>query len=240
LSRRQGATLFMTLFATFQVLLNRYTAQEDMLVGVANANRNRLETEGLIGFFINMLVLRTDLSGNPRFLELLARVRDSVLGAYAHQDMPFDRLIEELEPERRLSHTPLIQVAFGVRNAPMQPLSLGGLKLELLEFDSEAARFDLTLWVSETPKGLQILWTYSKDLFEEATIKRMHGHFEVLLRNVVAKPEARLHGLEISSEAEKDALALEEERWERANIEKMMVARRRTIELRHAPALVES
>jgi amino acid adenylation domain-containing protein/non-ribosomal peptide synthase protein (TIGR01720 family) len=231
LSRQHGATLFMTLLAVFQVLLNRYTRQEDMLIGVANANRNRFETEGLIGFFINTLALRADLSGSPRFTDLLAKVRESVLGAYMNQDLPFDKLVEELQPERNLSHTPLVQVAFGVHNAPAHAAQLPGLKLTALEFDYEAIRFDLTLWVSEEPQGLRTLWTYSKDLFDESSIRRMQSHFEGLLQSIISKPDARITALEVLTDAEKQEQALESERWEQTNMARLMTIRRKSVNL---------
>ncbi|MGH8059783.1 MAG: condensation domain-containing protein, partial [Candidatus Entotheonellia bacterium] len=155
LSRREGVTLFMTLLAAFQVLLARYTGQEDLVVGTPIAGRTYLETEGLIGFFVNTLPLRTQLTGDPTFRELLTRVREVALGAYAHQDLPFEKLVEELQPDRDLSSTPVFQVMFILQNAPRRPLELPGLSLTPLDVDAGTAKFDLTLSVTEVDDGLQ-------------------------------------------------------------------------------------
>ncbi|MHC5718234.1 MAG: condensation domain-containing protein, partial [Nostoc sp.] len=174
LSRQQGVTLFMTLLAGFQVLLQRYTNQDDIVIGTDVANRNLAETELLIGFFVNLLVLRTDLSGNPTFRELLGRVRQVALGAYAHQDLPFDELVKALQPERNLSNIPpLFQVLFVLQNAPMPPLELPGLTLSLLKIEHQVARFDLALFITETEQGISGKWQYNSDLFDATTITRM-------------------------------------------------------------------
>jgi non-ribosomal peptide synthetase component F len=172
-------------------------------VGTAIAGRNQTETEGLIGFFINTLVMRTQMSGKERFRGLLKQVREVALGAYAHQDLPFEKLVEELQPERSLNHAPLIQVAFGVQNAPVEALELPGLRLEPLLVTSENVRFDLTVWIAEDNEEMHDVWTYRTELFEDATIKRMHGHFITLLQNIVEQVDARLNELEILSEDEK-------------------------------------
>ena len=190
LSQREGVTLFMTLLAAFQILLHRYTGQDDILVGSPIAGRTRTELEGLIGFFVNTLVLRTDLSGNPTFRELLGRVREVALGAYAHQDLPFEKLVEELQPERSLSHSPLFQVMFILQNAPRQTLALPGLTLRRLEVDSGTAKFDLTLSMTESADGLRAVWEYNTDLFEAATHRRLQGHFQTLLEGIVTDPRA--------------------------------------------------
>ncbi len=192
LSQQEGVTLFMTLLAAFQTLLYRYTQQEDIAVGSPIANRNRSEIEGLIGFFVNSLVLRTDLSGNPTFRELLNRVREVTLVAYAHQDLPFEKLVEELHCARDLSRHPLFQVVFSLQNTPIEALELPGLTLSQFEFDSETAKLDLEfhLWQdSESIKGQVI---YSTDLFDDATITRMLGHFQTLLASIVTNPEQHL------------------------------------------------
>jgi amino acid adenylation domain-containing protein len=208
-SRRQGATLFMLLLAAFKVLLHRYSGQEDIVVGCPIANRNRAEIEGLIGFFVNSLVIRTELSGNPSFLELVARVRQVALGAYAHQDLPFEKLVEELEPERDLSRNPLFQVMFAFQNAPMPPLDIGDLRLSLMWVDPLAARFDLETHVWEGPEGLEIFFVYSADLFAAFTIRRIARHFRILLEGIVANPEKRLSELPVLSEAERHQLLFE-------------------------------
>src|ERR1019366_8979944 len=156
------------------------------------ANRNRLETEGLIGFFVNALVLRTDLAGNPSFRELLRRVREVCLGAYSHQDLPFDRLVEELHLKRDLSRNPLFQVMFALQNAPRRALELPGLTLSPVEGDSETAHFDLTLQIVDTEHELTAAFVYNTDLFEAATIARMLGHWQTLLEAIIADPEQRL------------------------------------------------
>jgi amino acid adenylation domain-containing protein len=209
LSRQEGVTLFMTLLAAFKVLLYRYTSQDDLIVGTPIANRNRLETEGLIGFFVNALVLRTDLSGNPSFRELLRRVREVCLGAYGHQDLPFDRLVEELHVKRDLSRNPLFQVMFVMHNAPLRTVELPGLTLSPVEGDSETAHFDLTLQIMDTEQGLTAAFVYNTDLFEAGTIARMLGNFQTLLEAMVADPEQRLSDLPLLTEAERQQLLVE-------------------------------
>ncbi|QLE53350.1 amino acid adenylation domain-containing protein (plasmid) [Nostoc sp. C057] len=212
LGQQEGVTLFITLLAAFQVLLYRYTQQEDIVIGSPIANRNRSEIEGLIGFFVNSLVLRTDLSGNPTFRELLSRVKEVALGAYSHQDLPFEKLVEELHPERNLNQNPLFQVVFALQNAPMTALELPSLTLRALPFETETTRFDLEfhLWEPNTQNGL---WTdssegisgfviYSTDLFNDVTITRMLEHFQILLESIVANPEERIAHLPLLSESE--------------------------------------
>ena len=176
----------MTLLAAFQVLLFRYTRQDDIVVGSPIAGRNRGEVEDLIGFFVNTLVLRTDLSGDPTFLELLRRVREVALNAYDHQDLPFERLVEDLQFERSMSHNPLFQVMFVFQNAPGSPLKLSGLQASPARLVTETAHFDLTLSITERRPGLIARLSYSTDLFEDPTIERMLGHFGCLLEGSVA------------------------------------------------------
>ncbi|MGB8476151.1 MAG: amino acid adenylation domain-containing protein, partial [Candidatus Acidiferrum sp.] len=209
LGRQEGVTLFMTLLAAFKVLLYRYTSQDDLIVGTPIANRDRLETEGLIGFFVNALVLRTDLSGNPSFRELLRRVRQVCLAAYSHQDLPFDRLVEELHLKRDLSRNPLFQVMFALQNAPLRPLELPGLNLSPVEGDSETAHFDLTLQIVDTEQELTATFVYNTDLFEAGTIARMLGNFQTLLDAMVADPEQRLSDLPLLTETERQQLLVE-------------------------------
>ncbi|MEC4812177.1 MAG: amino acid adenylation domain-containing protein [Scytonema sp. PMC 1069.18] len=203
LSRQEGATLFMVLLAAFQTLLYRYNGQEDILVGSPIAGRNRQEVEGLIGFFVNTLVLRTDMSNNPSFSELLQRVRQVALSAYSHQDLPFEKLVEELQPERSLSYHPLFQVMFVLQNAPKQTLELPRLTLTSYELDSVTSKFDLTLSVVETEQGLQGDWEYSTDLFDAATIQRMSGHFQTLLQEIGANPQQSINELPLLTPIEK-------------------------------------
>ncbi|AVH69209.1 non-ribosomal peptide synthetase [Nostoc sp. 'Lobaria pulmonaria (5183) cyanobiont'] len=216
LSQQQGSTLFMTLLAAFQTLLWRYTGQEDIVVGSPIANRNRAEIEGLIGFFVNTLVLRTNLTGNPSFEELLKRVREVALGAYAHQDLPFELLVEQLQPQRDLSHTPLFQVMFVLQNAPMSALELPDLTLSPVESDSNTAKFDLTLYMSETESGLVGNLEYNTDLFAENSIQRMAAHLQTLLSGIVTNPQASLSELSLLTQTEKHQLLQE---WNDTEVE---------------------
>ena len=211
LSRREGATLFMTLLAAFQTLLHRYSGQDGISVGSPITSRTRSELEGLIGFFVNTLVLHTDLGGNPGFRELLGRVREAALGAYAHQDLPFEKLVYELQPERDLSRTPLFQVMFVMQNIPKQAAEPGqqGLSLSSLKVDGGMAKFDLTLFMSETGGGLSGALNYNTDLFDAATITRMLGHFRNLLEGIVADPDGRISSLPLLSRAEEQQLLVE-------------------------------
>ncbi|MCC5625548.1 condensation domain-containing protein, partial [Nostoc sp. CHAB 5715] len=206
LSQQQGSTLFMTLLAGFQILLWRYTGQQDIVVGSPIANRNRAEIEGLIGFFVNTLVLQTNLARNPSFEELLKRVREVSLGAYAHQDLPFELLVEQLQPQRSLSHTPLFQVMFILQNAPMSALELPGLTLTQLKSDSGTVQFDLTLEMIETESGLVGTFEYNTDLFAQSSIQRMVGHLQTLFEAIVANPQQRLSDLPLLTEFEQHQL----------------------------------
>ncbi|MDP8934385.1 MAG: amino acid adenylation domain-containing protein, partial [Cyanobacteriota bacterium] len=228
LSQREGVTLFMTMLAAFKTLLYHYALQEDIVVGSPIANRNRSEIEALIGFFVNSLVLRTDLSGNPTFRELLNRVKEVALGAYAHQDLPFEKLVEELHPDRALNQNPLFQVAFALQNAPGNRLELPELTLSPQQLDVGTARFDLEfhlwerspnssgsnqspsnkLWV-DSSEGISGMVIYSADLFDEATITRMIGHFQALLESIVTNPEQRIANLQYLSAQERDHLLVE-------------------------------
>ncbi len=215
LSQQAGSTLFMTLLAAFKILLGRYTGSEDIVVGTPIANRNRAEIEGLIGFFVNTLVLRTDLSGNPSFRELLTRVREVALGAYSHQDLPFEQLVEELHPQRALSHTPLFQVMFILQNAPMSEMALSGLNLSFLKSHSGTAQFDLTLSMEETSEGLLGTFEYSTDLFEASTIERIAEHFKTLLAGIITNPDRQLQELPLLSETERHQLLVKWNETER-------------------------
>ncbi|MBZ4423048.1 non-ribosomal peptide synthase/polyketide synthase, partial [Myxococcus sp. RHST-1-4] len=205
-SQREGVTPFMTLLAAFQVLLSRYSGQDDIVVGTDIANRNRAETEGLIGFFVNQLVLRSRLDEATSFRSLLAQVRRTTLGAYARQDLPFEELVKAINPERSLGHAPLFQVKLVLQNAPMSRLEVPGLALSGLEGGTHVARFDMTLAVTEAPEGLAWLCEYSTELFEAATIERMFGNLRTLLEAAVARPDTALHALPLLTEAEQQAL----------------------------------
>jgi amino acid adenylation domain-containing protein/FkbM family methyltransferase len=227
LSHARGATLFITLLAGFKALLARCSGQEDLIVGTAIAGRNRIETEGLIGFFVNMLPLRTDLSGNPTFLDLLTRVREAAFGAYAHQGLPFDKLVEELQPERGSGPAPIFRVAFGFQNAPPYDLRLPGLELTTIPVEYEVARFPLTVWMWEEGGQLASNWTYSTDLFDAATIAGLHESFASLLESAVAAPQTPLKDLTVVS-----AAAREEEERRRRQREDANVARLKRVERR--------
>jgi aspartate racemase len=209
LSRQEEVTLFMTLLAAFKVLLYRYTGQDDIAVGSPIAGRTQVETEGLIGFFVNTLVLRTDLSGNPTFRELLGRVREVALGAYVHQDLPFEKLVEALQPERDLSRTPLFQVMFNLENIPTKAVETPSLSIDEFEFDSGVSQFDLALEVIEKDEGLSCLLNYNTDLFDATTIARMLEHYQTLLEGIVADPEERIGVLPLLTEAERHQLLVE-------------------------------
>nr|AYN44308.1 nonribosomal peptide synthetase [Cloning vector H69C977B_s16] len=192
LSRREGATLYMTLLAAFTAYLSRLSGQKDLIIGSPVANRNRAAAEPLIGFFVNTLALRMDLSGDPSFLELLSRVRRTALDAYADQDVPFEKLVEVVAPERSLSRQPLVQVMFALQNAPFSPPALDGLDVQLLDLDSVTAKFDLTLSMQESADGLSGLLEFSADLFDRERIERMAEHLVVMLREAVQAPERRV------------------------------------------------
>jgi len=202
-SRREGATPFMTLLAVWQLLLSKYSGQEDVVVGTPIAGRREESLEGLVGFFVNTLALRTDLSGDPTFRDLLARVREAAVGAYAFQDLPFERLVEEMAPERSLSHTPLFQVAFTFQDAAGGAPELPGLAVESLQAGEGTSKFDLTLTLSGMDGGLGGALSYSTDLFDPPTARRIVGHFAALLEEVAAAPGGRLSDLGLLPEAER-------------------------------------
>ncbi|HEX8176352.1 MAG TPA: amino acid adenylation domain-containing protein, partial [Pyrinomonadaceae bacterium] len=206
LSRRESATLFMTLLAAFDALLYRYTGQEEILVGTPIANRNHVATERLIGFFVNTLVLRTQLSGRAGFRELLKHVREVTLGAYTHQDLPFERLVEELQPVRNLDRMPLFQVMFMLQNVPLPHFEHAGLRLHPVEVYTGATEFDLILNTMETEEGLLTSIIYNSELFEPATIERMLNHYQVLLEGIVTEPNQKLASLPLLTPAEASQL----------------------------------
>ncbi|HEX7318159.1 MAG TPA: amino acid adenylation domain-containing protein [Pyrinomonadaceae bacterium] len=206
LSRSEGVTLFMTLLAAFQVLLSRYSGQTDVVVGTDSANRQQGQTESLVGFFINQLALRGDLSGDPTFRGLLARAREATLGAYAHQEVPFEKVVEELRPERSLSHTPLFQVKLVFQNVPAQTLSLPGLKVGSINSDSRTAKFDLTLFLAEEAGRIVGVFEYNTDLFDATTIRRFISHFKTLLAGAAAAPDQRISTLPLLTERERRQL----------------------------------
>ncbi|HYO68075.1 MAG TPA: amino acid adenylation domain-containing protein, partial [Archangium sp.] len=216
-SREEGVTPFMTLLAGFQALLSRYSGQRDLVVGSTISGRNRRELEGLIGFFANTLPLRVEVPLEQGFRELLRRVRATCLEAYSHQDVPFEQLVDALQPARDLSRTPLFQASFALQTAaPFAALTLPGVAVEALDFEPGVAKFDLTLFMRETPEGLVGLWEYSTALFDEATVARMAAHYARLLEGALANPERALAELPLLSEAERHQVLVE---WNPARTE---------------------
>ena len=202
-------TVSLTLLAAFQILLCRYTGQNDVIVGTPAANRNRQEIENLIGFFVNTLVLRTDLSGDPAFVEVLKRVRRVALEAYSHQDFPFEKLVAEVHPERSLSHSPLFQVLMVFHSQSGKPLSLPGLAVQQLQLHDGTAKFDLALVVRDTGHSITGWIEYASDLFEPATIRRMVSHYHVLLESAVTSPNGSVSSLELLTPGERHCLLVE-------------------------------
>ena len=209
LSKREDATLFITLLAAFQLLLYRYSGQEDIVVGSPVANRDRTTIENLIGFFVNTLVFRTDLSGAPSFRELLRRVREVCLDAYAYQEIPFEKVVEELKPHRELNRNPLFQVMFVLQNTPARSLRPPGLKLESFEAQSETAQFDLSLYLRERGGSLLGFFEYATDIFDNTTIERMALHFQKVLAEIVTNPDQPIATLPLLADTERHQLLIE-------------------------------
>ena len=241
LNRGEGVTLFMTLLAVFQILLYFETGEEDIIVGTDVANRNRVETEGLIGFFVNQLALRTNLSGNPTFRQVLRQVRDVTLGAYAHQDLPFDKLVEVLELARSFNYSPLFQVKLVVQNAPMPPLDLKGLTFSFLEVDRGTTKYDLALFLTEpnalmkgteTEGILRGTWVYNTDLFDATTIIQMMRQFERLLGSIVTQPDEHLNTLKIQlTEVERTQQTMERLADKQSKLKMLMNTEFKTVSL---------
>src|SRR5437667_1440089 len=208
LGRKEGATLFMTLLAAFQTLLHRYSGQDDIVVGTPIAGRTQVEVEGLIGFFVNMLVLRTDASGDPAFRELLKRVKKVALGAYAHQYIPFEKVVEELHPRRDPSRNPLFQVVFALQNSPRPSPPFSGLKVSTIAAYRNI-RFDLEVHLTEVDDGLHGLFVYNTRLFEAQAIARMARHFRSVLEGIAENPELRLSELPMLTPEERHQLLVE-------------------------------
>ncbi len=209
LSRKNNATVFMTLLTVFQVLLYRYSGQSDIVVGTPIAGRNREEIESLIGFFVNTLVMRARVRGELSFEQLLEQVKEVALGAFAHQDVPFEKLVEELHVERSLSYAPLFQVLFLLQNLPERALEFGGLQMREMQLDGQTVKFDLTLALKERNEELKGSIDYNIDLFTHETVERMTRHFEVALRAIVADPSQRVGEVELLSAAERRQLLAE-------------------------------
>ena len=230
LCHRTATTPYMVLLAVFETLMFRYTGLEDILVGSPFTNRNRVEIEGLIGFFVNTLVLRTSLSGHPTFEELLRRVRDVTLSTYAHQDVPFEKLVETLQPERDPGRNPIFQVMFALQNAPMNLPLMKDISLEPFEFDSSIAHFDLSIVMSKLESGYSVVLEYNTDLFSDETMMRVLGHFERLLGAAVEKPQKRLLDLPLLQPAEHEELmtrtqAIENRLAQHSAVERCVVLR---------------
>jgi amino acid adenylation domain-containing protein len=209
LSQQEQASLFMTLLAAFQALLSRYTGQDDIVVGSPIANRSRPETERLIGYLANMLVLRADLSGAPSFRELLRRVRGVALDAYAHQELPFAKLVEALQPERSLSYSPIFQVLFALEKATPTSFEVAGVTWQTLELTSVASKADLALSLRDSEQGLSGFFEYNSDLFEAATIERMVGHWQTLLEGITAQPDQSVATLPLLTEGERQQMLVD-------------------------------
>jgi len=222
LSQQESVTLFMTLLGAFKVLLYSYQGQEDIVIGSPIANRNQSETEELIGFFVNTLVLRTDLSGDPSFRQVLQRLQEVSLGAYAHQDLPFEKLVMELQPERQFGINPLFKVWFALQNNPMPPLELPGLTLSLSDVDIGAVRHDLKLGLTETLEGMECLFQYKTDLLEADAIARMAERYETILSKIVQQPDIKLSTLrDILADAEKQQQLAKEEEFKTSRRQKL-------------------
>ena len=209
LSQRSGVTLFMTIITAFFILLARYTGEEDIVVGIPIANRMRVEFESLMGCFVNSLVLRSQLHDDPTFLELLQQIRQTSLNAYANQDLPFEQLVEALQPERSLSHSPLFQVVFAWENVQIEALDLPNLQIEAFKTDHFAARADLNIEMMETDQGLQGLFEYNTDLFERSTIERMIGHFQNLLEAIATNPQQKISQIPLLSASEQQQILID-------------------------------
>ncbi|MGL6340007.1 MAG: condensation domain-containing protein, partial [Waterburya sp.] len=240
LSRQTDTTLFMVILATLKTLLYRYTQQDDIVVGTDIANRNQAETEGLIGFFVNLLVLRTDLSGYPSFRELLARVREVTLSAYAHQDLPFERLVQELEASRESNRTTLFQVLLVMDNVPTPELKLPGLTISPIEEVDSQAKFDLVLFISETATGMVGSWQYNSDLFDADTITKLSNHYVTLLQNIVLQPDTRINNLEMISQVEREEKKMSETTKEKSKFNKFLKVKPKAVSLPSSEELIKT
>ena len=230
LCQQQRVTLFMTLLTIFNILLYSYSQQEDILIGSPIANRNRSELEKLIGFFVNTLVLRTDLSNNPTFTELLQRVREVALDAYAHQDLPFEKLVAELQPERYQDRSPLFQVWFVLQNVPTAEFQLSGLNLSLLDVETRLVRHDLKLDLTKTESGIQGFFEYKQDLFSEAAIANLIQRFQIISSLIIQQPELKLDELtKVVIDAEREERKLKGDRFKQQQIQQLNKFKRKTI-----------
>jgi len=222
LSRQEGATLYMTLLAAYSVLLGRYSGQDDIVTGTDFSTRTNVETEKMIGFFINLLPIRVRVTRDITFRELIGRAKEAALEAYAHPDLPFEKLVEELKPERVPSRHPVVQVLLVMQNIPRAKREMAGLRVTDFEVPFNTSKFDLALFVEEKPDGLLEQWVYHAELFLPETIRKMAGHFETLLRNAVALPDVPVKELAILTEAEQRAREEEEQKAKRSKLSKLM------------------
>jgi len=229
-SQQEGVTPFMTMLAAFNALLFLHSNQEHIVLGTDIANRTTAETERLIGFFINLLPLHTDLSGNPTFHELALRVREVALGAYAHQDIPFDKLVEDLQPERSMSHNPIVQALFVMQNIPWQRRELPGLELSPFPQSITRSKFDVAVFMRESGDRMIQDWLYSTELFERETILRLASQFENVLRQAVLQPETRLSSLELFTEQQKVEIEKERDARKQSQRKKLMAVEPKSVE----------
>jgi non-ribosomal peptide synthetase component F len=219
----------MALLAGFQILMAKLSGQNDIVIGTDLANRNGVETEKLIGFFVNLLPIRARLDPEARFTEFFQQVREVSLETMAHQDVPFDKLVEELRPERSLTHNPLVQVLFVMQNTPQMIGEFGGLKLEPLGV-SGSSRFDLVMFVNNPERDPSTMWVYNPNLFDASTIARMANRYEHLLKTVCADPEIKLRQIFAAlDEAEKQNRGSEQKTFQEAGLAKLKKARRKVI-----------
>ncbi len=229
LSRRSGTTLFMTLLAAFEVLLYRLTGQRDLIVGTAVAGREHAAIQGLVGCFINMLPVRIEVDGAASFSHLLGSVREQTMAALSHQSLPFDRLVEELRPPRQPGVTPIFQVAFGLRNAPLEKRLIDDLELLLVERQRDLVRYDLTLWISDRGDGLAATWSYARDLFDRSTIESWQARYQTLLSSLCGDPEQSLDAVEWLSQSERQRQRLERQQRKAVNSRRLRKIRRRKV-----------
>lgn len=219
----------MTLLAGFELLLARLTGQDDLLVGTDLANRNQLETEKLIGFFVNLLPMRARLNHDSSFTEFFQQVRETSLEALTHQEIPFDKLVEELQPERDLSHNPLVQVLFVMQNTPQLASEFAGLKLEPLGVSS-SSRFDLVMFVNDPEHAPWIMWSYNPELLDATTVARMANLYQAVLEKLAADPQIRLGALlDWLGEVERQQRAAEQQEFQAASVQKLKKLKRRAM-----------
>ncbi|HEX6719148.1 MAG TPA: condensation domain-containing protein, partial [Pyrinomonadaceae bacterium] len=229
LSHGQGVTLFMTLMSAFQLFISRCTGRDEILIGTDLANRNRVELEQLVGFFVNLLPVRMRLTGDPTFIELLEQAAKSILGVYAHQDLPFEKLVEELKPQRDLRRNPVVQILFVMQNTEQRTLRLAGASVEPFKLGNPSSRFDVALFMTERENGLEGLWRYNSDLFTPATIAKLASRFEELLTSIIANPLARVSTMAMDVTSETKAKENGSSRFRRTRRKAVDLGQLRTI-----------